>query len=211
MGYYPIFVEMTDRPCAVVGGGVVAERKAQALLEIGARVTVISPDLAPRLRAWAPEKKLEHVAREYHAGDLAGFEMVFVATDDGGVNAAVAREGRERGVWVNCADDPAHCDFILPSVLRRGELVVAVATGGASPAVARAIREEMESYITADCAELVRVAAEARSELRERSVSPSAQAWSRALTNGFRKLIAEGRLEEAKSYLLKELETASCK
>jgi len=121
------------------------------------------------------------------------------------VNAAVAREGSERGVWVNAADDPAHCDFILPSVLRRGELVVAVATGGSSPALSRVIREELESYFSEDYATLAAIAAEVRRELKDRSVNPKAEDWRQALGNGLRRLIAAGKQREAKAYLLKRL------
>ena len=205
MGYYPIFVEMTNRPCVVVGGGVVAEKKAEALLNAGATVTVISPSLTGLLHSQTEAGKIRYVGREYRPGDLNGFEMVFVATDDKKVNSVVAREAREQGVWINAADDPSHCDFILPSVLQRGDLVVAVATGGSSPALSRAIREELESYFTRDYAELTEVAAEVRRELRQRSVSPGAKAWRQALGEGFRRLIAKGKREEAKAHLMDTL------
>ena len=202
MGYYPIFVEMTYRPCVVVGGGAVAERKVEALLNAGATVTVISPSLTGPLHSRVAAGKVRYIGREYRPGDLTGYEMAFVATDDKKVNPLVAREARERGVWVNAADDPAHCDFILPSVLQRGDLVVAVATGGSSPALSRAIREDLESYFTREYAELAQVAAEVRQELRQRSVIPSAEAWRQALGDGVRRLIAEGRREEAKAHLI---------
>lgn len=205
MGYYPIFVEMTNRPCVVVGGGVVAERKVEALLNAGATVTVISPSLTGLLHSQVEAGKIRYVGREYRSGDLIEYEMVFVTTDDKKVNSVVAQEARERGVWINAADDPPHCDFILPSVLQRGDLVVAVATGGSSPALSRAIREELESYFTSDYAELTEVAAEVRRELRQRSVSPGAKAWRQALGEGFRRLIAEGKREEAKAHLMDTL------
>ncbi len=205
MGYYPIFVEIKDRPCVVVGGGVVAERKVETLLKAGAAVTVISPSLTGLLHSQVEAGKIQYVGREYRPGDLIGYEMAFVATDDKKVNPVVAQEARERGVWINAADDPPHCDFILPSVLQRGDLVVAVATGGSSPALSRAIREELESYFTKDYAELTEVAAEVRRELRQRSVSPGAKAWRQALGEGFRRLIADGKREEAKAHLMDTL------
>jgi len=206
MGYYPIFLDMRDRPCLVIGGGPVAERKVEGLLEVGAAVTVISPTLGARLGALAAEGRIRHVGREYRPGDLAGYQLAFVATDDGEASAAVAREGQERGVWVNAADDLARCDLILPSVLRRGELVVAVATGGASPALSRAIREELEAYFTEDYAALVQIVAEVRHELRERGSLPSAEAWRTALDRDLRGLIAAGRREEAKARLVSRLQ-----
>lgn len=205
MGYYPIFVEMKDRPCVVVGGGVVAERKVETLLKAGAAVTVISPSLTGPLQSRVAAGNVRYIGREYRPGDLIGYEMAFVATDDKKVNPVVAQEARERGVWINAADDPSHCDFILPSVLQRGDLVVAVATGGSSPALSRAIREELESYFTKDYAELTEVAAEVRRELRQRSVSPGAKAWRQALGEGFRRLIAERKREEAKAHLMDTL------
>lgn len=205
MGYYPIFLELAGRPCIVIGGGAVAQRKVEGLMAIGASVTVISPALTDRLEGLVSEGRIRHVRREYAPGDLAGYQLAFVATDDGGVNEAIAREGRERGVWVNAADDPAHCDFILPSVLRRGELVVAVATGGASPALSRAIREELEAYFGEDYTALAEVVAEARRALRRSARVPDAEAWRRALDRDFRRLLAEGKREEAKAYLLTRL------
>ncbi len=210
MGHYPIFLDMTGRACVVIGGGTVAERKVEGLLAEGASVTVISPALSSRLQVLAEEGRIRHVRREYSPGDLAGYQLAFVATDDGEVNAAVAREGRQRGVWVNVADDPAHCDFVLPSVLRRGELVVAVATGGASPALARAIREELEAYFTEDYAALAEIVAEVRRELKERASLPSAEAWRRALDGDLRRLIVEGRREEAKARLFWRLRAGQC-
>lgn len=205
MGHYPIFLNIEGRRCVVIGGGPVAERKVEGLLRDGASVTIISPSLTKCLESLANEEKIRHLARDYREGDLAEYQLAFVATDDDGVNAAVAREGSERGVWVNAADDPAHCDFILPSVLRRGELVVAVATGGSSPALSRVIREELESYFSEDYATLAAIAAEVRRELKERSVNPKAEDWRQALGNGLRRLIAAGKQGEAKAYLLKRL------
>lgn len=201
MEYYPIFLNLKGRRCLVVGGGPVAERKVEGLLQAGAAVTVVSPRLTERLHRVAEEKKLSHVAREYQTGNLAGCELVFAATDDPAVNRAIYDEAREQGVWANTADDPAHCDFILPSVLRRGELQVAVATGGASPALARAIREELERYFTEDYAMLSEVVAEVRRELREHGIAASAETWGRALNGGLRRLIQEKDIEGAKRYL----------
>lgn len=210
MGYYPIVVDMAARPCLVVGGGAVAERKVEGLLSVGARVTVVSPRLTERLAAWAEAGTIGHVARAYRPDDLAGYAIVFVATDDGAANAGVFRDARARGVWVNAADDPAHCDFILPSVLRRGELTVAVATGGASPALSRAIREELESYFTEDYAALADLVAEVRRDLRRRARLPRAEAWRTALDADLRRLVAEGKRDEAKIHLLARLEAGAC-
>lgn len=206
MAYYPIFLEMAGRRCVVIGGGAVGERKVEGLLRAGATVKVISPALTKKLQAWSREKKIDYVAREYRAGDLEGCDLAFIAADEGKVGEAVLREGRERRVWVNAADDPDHCDFILPSVVRRGELVVAVSTGGSSPAVSRAVREELEDYFTEDYALLSDLAAEARRELKRRSKNPGPDAWRRALNSELRGLIKAGNRDRAKAYLLRCLE-----
>lgn len=210
MGFYPLFLELAGRACVVIGGGAVAERKVEGLLQVEASVTVISPTLSDRLEAWKTEGRIRHLRRDYGPGDLAGSQLAFVATDDGDVNAAVAREGRERGVWVNAADDPAHCDFILPSVLRRGPLAVAVATGGSSPALSRAVREELEAYFTPDYTVLAEIAAEVRRDLKERGRTLDGQAWRQALDGDLRRLIAEGRRDEAKARLFWRLRTGIC-
>jgi siroheme synthase-like protein len=210
MGFYPVFLELAGRPCVVVGGGPIARRKVEGLLEAGAAVTVVSPALEAGLATLAREGHLRHVARAYRPGDLAGAQLAFVATPDGAVNATVAREGRAQGVWVNAADDPERCDFILPSVLRRGALQVAVGTGGASPALARAVREELEGFLGEDYAALAEVVAEARTLLRARGRAPDAAAWRRVLDGDLRRLIADGRRDEARARLLEELSGERC-
>jgi siroheme synthase-like protein len=208
MAHYPIFVDLRDRPVLVVGGGEIAERKVDGLLRADARVTVVSPTLTARLASWASAGGVRHLARAYRSGDLRGYQLAFVATDDGAVNAAVALEGRRRGVWVNAADDPAHCDFILPAVIRRGDLTVAVSTGGRSPALARAVREELEAYLTDDYVALAEIVGDVRRQLRVRRRSPSAETWRRALGPDLLALVADGRGDEARRRLLERLGAA---
>jgi precorrin-2 dehydrogenase / sirohydrochlorin ferrochelatase len=137
---YPIFLDLSGRRCVVVGGGEVADRKARKLLQARARVVVISPEIEAELESVAAEIH----RRPYREGDLEGACLAFAATNSREVNAAVAREAKGRGVPVNVADKPFEGDFALPSTLRRGRLQVAVSTGGASPTLARRIREELE-------------------------------------------------------------------
>jgi len=206
--YYPVFLDLTDASVLVIGGGPVAEGKVDGLLAAGATVTVVSPTVTPRLAGWAAAGRIEHLARAYEPGDLARRRLALVATDDPAVSGAVAAEGRARGIWVNAADEPARCDFILPAVIRRGRLVVAVSTGGASPAAARAIREELEGYLTEDHGVRVEMAAEARADLRRRAVSPSPARWRGALDAGLRRLIADKRYRQARARLARNLESA---
>ncbi len=135
----------------VVGGGEVASRKARKLLQSGAEVVVISPEVSPELAA----SEVEIYRRPYRDGDLAGAHLAFTATDSREVNAAVAREAGERGVPINVADRPSEGDFALPSTLRRGRLQVAVSTGGASPTLAKRIRGELEGVFGPEWAGIV--------------------------------------------------------
>jgi siroheme synthase-like protein len=207
MGYYPVFLEMKDRPCVVVGGGTVAERKVEGLLAAGARVTVISPSLTPALAALKEEGRLHHIARRYRKGDLKGYEVAVVATDDGAVNAEVAREGRSASgrIWVNAADDPPNCDFILPSVIRRGDIVIAASTGGGSPALARRLREELEAFLDEGYAPLAELLQEVRREIRSRGIVVEPEAWQRAIDGRLRALLVQRRRAQAKAYLLASL------
>ena len=210
MGLYPVLVELAGRPCVVVGGGAVAEAKVEGLLAVGARVTVISPTLTPGLAAAAAAGRVQHELRDYRDGDLRAVALAIAATDSPDTNAAVAREGRRRGVWVNAADDPANCDFILPAVLRRGGLVVAVSTGGASPALAAAVRDELGHHLGDEYAALVDVARDVRRALRTEGRRVPAGVWRDALSDAeLRGLVAGGDGAAARERLLTRL-SAPC-
>lgn len=209
MGFYPVFLELAGRRCLVVGGGAVAGRRVESLLAAGATVTVVSPALTPPLAALVSGGQVRHEARGFEPDDLDSADLAFAATDRGEANAALFREAQARGVWVNAADDPAHCTFILPAVVRRGDLSVAVSTGGTSPALARAIREELERYLTAEYATLAAIAAEARRELRAAGLVADAATWRRALGPEVRRLIVERGRAEAKRQLLERLGVAA--
>jgi precorrin-2 dehydrogenase len=144
MNYYPIFLRVAGRSCVVIGGGHVAEEKVQSLLLAGARITVISPQLTPGLTALAATNQITHHDRTYASGDVVGFFLAYAATDDEDLHVEIAAEAAAAGVLVNVVDRPRLCDFIMPSVVERGDLVIATSTGGASPAMARRIRCELE-------------------------------------------------------------------
>jgi siroheme synthase-like protein len=203
--YYPVALDLRDRLCLVVGGGPVAEAKVEGLLAAGARVTVVSPELTESLTAWAIDGRIIHRPHRYRPDDLDGQQLVFSASDQREVTEAVAGEARRRGLWVNAADDPAFCDFLLPSVLRRGRLVVAVSTGGASPALAARVRRDLEAYFAPEYEELVELAAEVRAELRSRAHRPGGAAWRDAFDGELIELLGEGRRAEAKARLLDRL------
>ncbi len=145
MYYYPINLDVNGQEAIVIGGGGVAARKCLGLVAAGARVRVIAPVLDPTLALLAENGQVSHLARGYAPGDLAGAFLVFAATDDRGINRAVALEARARGVLADIADDPQLGSFTSPAVLARGELTITVSTGGGSPALARKIRDELET------------------------------------------------------------------
>lgn len=207
MAYYPIFVELKNKPCLVVGGGEIGLQKVRGLLAAEAQVTVVSPELHPTLAAWVAEGRVKHVARAYCSDDATGFAIVMVATDDRSANAQVRAESRARGAWVNAADDPNNCDFILPAVVRRGPVTIAISTGGGSPAMARRVREELDAYFTEDFEALAELLAEVRAELKRRGVllQIPQDTWQAAIDGRLRSLLAQRRWGQAKALLLSRL------
>ncbi len=203
--YYPIMLDLRGRPVLVVGGGPVAQRKVEGLLAAAARVTIVSPTLTPDLAALVAQSRVRHEARSYRPGDVVGFSLAFVATGDSELTGRVADEGREHGVWVNAADDPAHCDFVLPAVLRRGPLSVSVATDGASPALAGAVRDALAEVVGEAYGPLAELVAEVRHELRAEGRSPGGETWRRALDADLLALVAEGRYGDARQRLRRGL------
>ncbi len=142
--YFPLLLDLDGRRVVVIGGGAVAERKVRSALECGALVTVVAPELTPGLAELAAEGLLAHEARPYRTGDLDGARLAFVAVDDAEVSASAAKDALGASVLVNVVDRPEHCGFIVPSVLRRGKLAIAVSTEGASCAWSRKIRIGLE-------------------------------------------------------------------
>ncbi|MBA3944997.1 MAG: bifunctional precorrin-2 dehydrogenase/sirohydrochlorin ferrochelatase [Herpetosiphonaceae bacterium] len=152
---YPITLTNLQRGrCIVVGGGAVAERKVSGLLEAGAPVEVISPDITPQLDAWHVAGQITYHAEPYHRGSLTGARLVIAATNEHAVNAAVADEGQALGALVNVADDPAASDFHTAGVVRRGDITLTVSTSGGSPALAALMRRRLEATFGPEYAEL---------------------------------------------------------
>jgi siroheme synthase-like protein len=201
MGLYPIVVELARRPCLVVGGGLVAERKVEGLLAADADVTVVSPVITELLSAHCAAGRIRHHPRPYRLGDLQGMALVFTALDDPEATRAIVAEAQALSVWLNAADDPAHCSFILPGVVRRGALTIAVASGATSPAVTRALREHLDSVLGAEWTTLAVLAAEARHDLQAARRPAYGEAWQRALGPAVRTLIADGHVDEARHRL----------
>lgn len=169
MRTYPIcLVALDRRRSVVVGGGQVAARKVEALLAAGAAVTVISPELDPHLEELVQTASIDWIHRPYQDGDLEGTFLVISATDDPAVNEAVWQEAERRSCLVNVVDVPERSNFIVPAVVRRGEVLAALTTGGASPALARRLRERLETWLTPGYADLAEILGGLRPELKRR-------------------------------------------
>lgn len=150
MDLFPIFLKIASRPCIVIGAGNLAESKIDSLRSAHAQVTVIAPTAVPRIVDMAAGGEIEWKQREYVDGDLAGQFLVVAATNQPTVNRAVYREAIEKNVLCNAVDDPPFCDFYFPSVVRRGDLQIAISTGGASPALAQRLRKEINAQLPLD-------------------------------------------------------------
>jgi precorrin-2 dehydrogenase/sirohydrochlorin ferrochelatase len=145
--YYPLFIDLREKEVIVVGGGDVAERKVKGLLDTQAIIKVISPEVTDRLERWATEGLIDHVARAFAPGDLDSAWLVIAATDDPAVQEAVYREASAHRNFCNVVDQPDLCSFIVPSTVRRGDLCLAISTGGKCPALARHLRREIEKEV----------------------------------------------------------------
>jgi precorrin-2 dehydrogenase/sirohydrochlorin ferrochelatase len=168
--YYPAFLDLRGKLAVVVGGGDVALRKVELLLSCGARVRLVSPRAAESFSRLGPS--LELVSRPYRSTDLDGAFLVFAATDDSAVNAEVARQARAGGILVNVADAQPLCDFLVPSVVSRGDIQIAISTGGASPALAQHLREELERVIGPEYAELAALLESVRARVLKEIADP---------------------------------------
>lgn len=153
MSLFPIFLKLAARQCVVVGAGNIAESKIESLLTAEASVTVIAPDALPRVQVWAASGDITWKQREYHAGDLAGAFLVVTATATAAVNRAVYAEASAANILCNAVDDPPFCDYYFPSVVRRGELQIAISTAGESPALAQRLRKEINAQLPLDTGE----------------------------------------------------------
>lgn len=170
--YYPMFADLAGRRCLVVGGGLVAQRKAMTLLGYGARVTVVSPMVTKRLAACARRGAIRHLARRIRPADLLGAWLVCAATDDQRVNETVSRVANASRVFANVVDQKLLCSFIAPAIVRRGALTIAISTGGASPALAKQLRRDLGRIIGSDYAPMLRLLAGLRGAAKRRLPSP---------------------------------------
>jgi precorrin-2 dehydrogenase/sirohydrochlorin ferrochelatase len=204
--YYPLFLNLQGKKCIVVGGGDVAFRKVRALVDCGAKVAVVSPTLNADLTQLAKAGTIHLVSREYEARDLKDAAFIIAATDRGKVNQKIAKEARKQGLLVNVVDHPDGSDFIIPSLIRRGDLILAVSTSGTSPALAKKIRAKLEQIFGEEYVPLLSVIKEVRKEIKQQELKVSAEDWQRAIDLDLLiSFIKAGEGERAKKVLLEKL------
>lgn len=209
--YYPVFIDVKDRRCVVIGGGNIGEEKVVKLLDCDAKVVVISPEVNDGVRQLARENSVKWIQREYERGDLEGAFIAIAATDDNAVNRQIAQEAEERNVLLNVVDVTHLCTFIAPSVARRGDVTVATSTGGASPALARKFRELLSGskveaqHAVMEYADLAPLLADVRAEIRAQGITLKTDHWQACITDTLVDLVLDGKTEQARQQLMTDL------
>jgi siroheme synthase-like protein len=204
--YYPMFFNLQGKRCVVIGGGKVALRKIKTLLECGARVTVISPNPHPEISKLSVERAIRLIQHDYKARDLKDAVVAIACADVKKVNRKAADEATKARVLVNVADDPERSDFIVPSSFRRGNLTIAVSTGGTSPALAKKIRTKLEKDFGEEYASLLSLIGEVRSTMKRKGYIVDGKTWQHALDLGLlMRLVKAGQWEKAKTFLVNQL------
>jgi len=207
MNFLPIFYKISDRTCLVVGGGAIAARKAELLLKADARVRVVTVEVGDRMREMAAVAELEIEQRAFVEADLEQVVCVIAATDDETVNREISRLAQARNIPVNVVDNPDLCSFIMPSMIDRDPVQVAISTGGVSPVLARMLRSKLESCIPGAYGELARLAEEFRNAVKSSlpDVESRRRFWESVLEGQVSELVFSGRLEDARELLQQQL------
>lgn len=197
---FPIYLDLKDKTCLLVGGGQVAERKIENLLDYGLNMRVVSPEATRRIQEWAQQGIVNWQLRDFNEEDLSGVFIAFVATDNNNVNHSVVKACRKAGVLVNAVDDPPNCDFYVPSIIRRGSLVLAISTEGKSPYFARRLREELEITITPEYGEFVDMLGDIREEIKEKvpDISMRKEVFASLVYSEILDLLQAGEKEKAR-------------
>lgn len=199
MKYYPVFLDLHDRWVLVVGGGPVAERKVIQLLESGARIRVVSPELTPALIRLAQAGRIAHRRDKFNETDLDDVCLAIAATDDGWANNHVARAAEQRNLFCNVVDVPSLCSFLAPAIVARGDVQIAISTSGGSPALAQRLKREIAAQVGQEYAELAELMSRWRSQLREKIPDQQhrAELFHRLVESDILDLLRAGRRSEA--------------
>jgi precorrin-2 dehydrogenase / sirohydrochlorin ferrochelatase len=194
VAHYPVFLDLRGRPCTVFGGGHLAEEKVRGLLAVEAEVTVIAPALTPELAALVEEGRLRHCPRGYQPGDLAGSCLVLSCEQTPDMAEAIWQEALERNVLINTLDDVPHCRFIAPSIVRRGDLAIAISTGGKAPVLAVRLRQWLESQLGDEYGRFLSLAGSVRAALARRwpDFATRRELWYRLIDSDVLDLLRRG-------------------
>jgi len=208
--YYPIFLDLENRDVAIIGGGEVCARKAETMMRYGARVTIVSPEFTPEIEQWAADGKLTLRRKRYESGDLDGASIVIASTDDTRVNEQVAADARARKVPVNVVDVTPLCEFIVPAIIEKGSITVAVSTGGKSPALARTLKEDLIRTIGPEYAEVNDLLGTLRDGAKKVLATDADRKrfFDSLIAAGILDMIREGRREEAYATVARMCEAA---
>jgi precorrin-2 dehydrogenase/sirohydrochlorin ferrochelatase len=194
---YPIALNLSGKRVLVVGGGEIADGKLDALLLAGAAITVVSPDVRPRVAAFALDGKLTLHRRAYQRGDLNGMALVIAATDDRPLNARIVTEARAARILTQAVDDIPYCDFFAVAIVRRGDLQVGISTNGRSPAFARWMRERLDADLPLEYGEMLGVLGEVRDFIKANGPIPHYDHWQAAITDDVFAALRAGERETA--------------
>ncbi|MDH3979335.1 MAG: siroheme synthase CysG [Gammaproteobacteria bacterium] len=210
MDYFPVFLKVKGRPCLVVGGGKVAARKVLSLLRAGGQVAVVAPQVCDELQAQAGSDAVTLVGREFSAADIEGKVLAIAATDDAAVNRSVYELASRQGIPVNVVDNPELCSFIVPSIVDRSPVQVAVSTGGASPVLARLLRARLESFIPAAYGRLAQLVDDYRQNVKQHfsDVDQRRYFWESILQGRVAELLFAGQEELARNALQEAIDDA---
>ncbi|MGM0563142.1 MAG: siroheme synthase CysG [Pseudomonadota bacterium] len=207
MRYLPIWFDVKDYPCLMVGGGEVASRKSEMLLKAGARLTVVAPALCRNLQAAVDNGQVSHIARRFEAGDVAGQRLVVAATDDEGVNREVWRAAREAGVLVNVVDTPELCDYTNGAVVERDPITIAISSGGGAPVLARTIKARLETLIPSAYGQLAGLIRDYRGAVKQRLPEVKRRGfWERVVNGPVGEAVMSGQRQRAEQLLEESLE-----
>lgn len=197
--YYPVFLDIEERSVLIIGGGNVCARKAETMVKYGARVTIVSPDFTDEIEEWARAGTLTLRRKLYEIGDLEGASIVIASTDDRCINARVARDCRRRKIPVNVVDVTHLCEFIIPAIVEKGTVQIAVSTGGKSPALARTLKEDLQKFVGVEYDEVNQLLGTLRAGAKKALPTDSDRRvfFDEIIARGILGMIREGRRREA--------------
>lgn len=208
--YYPIYLDIEERPVLIIGGGNVCARKAETMMKYGAHVTIVSPEFTHEIEQWAREGLLKIERKSYEESDLGGASIVIASTDDKCVNGRIARDCRRRHIPVNVVDVTHLCEFIIPAIVESGSIQIAVSTGGKSPALARTLKEDIQRFVGPEYDEVNRLLGTLRTAAKKKLPTDvdRKKFFDGILAGGILEMLRGGKKREAYETITRACDTA---